>query len=66
MLTEGAMVGDGVEGGWVEFGEGRVRVLAVKAFLETVDHGLPVEAPGVRDAAAVGKLGEIDGVRESF
>jgi hypothetical protein len=29
-------------------------------------HGLPVEAPGVRDAAAVGKLGEIDGVRESF
>jgi hypothetical protein len=37
VLTECAMVGDGVEGGWVEFGEGRVRVLAVKAFLETVD-----------------------------
>ena len=37
MLTEGAMVGDGVEGGWVELGESRVRVLAVKAFLETVD-----------------------------
>ena len=39
MLTEGAVVGDGVEGWWVEFGEGWVRVLAVEAFLESINPG---------------------------
>jgi hypothetical protein len=56
-------------------------VLAVQAFLEAIDpgmsawakkdggkhgHSLPVEPPGIRDAAAMGKLGEVDGVGESF
>jgi hypothetical protein len=37
MLTKGAVVGDGVEGRWVEFREGWVRVLTVEAFLKSVD-----------------------------
>ena len=37
MLTEGVVVGYGVEGWWVEFGECGVGVLAVKALLEAVD-----------------------------
>jgi hypothetical protein len=71
------MVGYGVEGGWVEFAKCGVRVLAVEAFLESIDpgllgwrdregegsaHGFPVEAAFVGDAAAVGEFGEIDGV----
>lgn len=37
VLGEVVVVGDGVEGGWVEFGECGVCVLAVEAFLESVD-----------------------------
>lgn len=37
MLAEGGVVGYGVEGGWVEFGEGGVGVLAVETFLESID-----------------------------
>jgi hypothetical protein len=39
VLREGAVVGDGVEGGRVVFGECGVGVLAVEAFLEAVDPG---------------------------
>lgn len=42
MLGEGAVVCDAVEGRWVEFGEGRVGVLAVQALLEAIDPGLLV------------------------
>lgn len=56
------MVCYGVECRWVVFGEGGVCVLAVEALLEAIDHGFPVESPGVGDAAAVGKLGEVDSV----
>jgi hypothetical protein len=31
------VVCNAIEGRWVEFGEGGVRVLAVKAFLESID-----------------------------
>jgi hypothetical protein len=37
VLAEGGVVGYGVEGGWVEFGEGEVGVLAVETFLESID-----------------------------
>jgi hypothetical protein len=76
VLGECGVVRYGVERRWIEFGEGGMCVLAVKALLEAVDpellaggrkrngdgHGFPVKSPGVRDAAAVGKLGEVDGV----
>ena len=39
MLAKVGVVGDGVEGWWIEFGEGGVRVLAVETFLETIDPG---------------------------
>ena len=37
MLTEIGLVGYGVEGGWVGFGECGVGVGAVETFLETID-----------------------------
>jgi hypothetical protein len=37
VLGEGAVVCYAIEGGWVNFGEGRVRVLAVQAFLKAID-----------------------------
>ncbi len=51
-------------------------ILAMEALLEAINpellagdwkrkgdrHGFPVESSGVGDAAAVGKLGEVDGV----
>ena len=42
MLGEGLVVCYGVEGGWVVFGEGWVGVLAVEAFLESIDPGMLV------------------------
>lgn len=43
----------------VEHREGPVRVLTVQTLLVAVHHGLPVELPRVREAAAVGESGEI-------
>jgi hypothetical protein len=37
VLAEGGVVGYGVKDGWVEFGKGGVGVLAVEAFLESID-----------------------------
>jgi hypothetical protein len=37
VLAKGGVVGYGVEGGRVEFGEGGVGVLAVETFLESID-----------------------------
>jgi hypothetical protein len=42
VLGEGCVVGDGVEGWGVEFGECGVGVLAVEAFLEAIDPRLLV------------------------
>jgi len=39
VLREVGVVGYGVEGRWVEFGEGGVRVLAMKALLVAVNPG---------------------------
>lgn len=64
VLREVGVVGHGVEGRRVDFGEAGMRPLAVQAFLEAIDHGLPVEASGVADAAAVGQSGKIDACEE--
>lgn len=48
-----------VEGGRVFDAEGPVRVLTVQALLVPVDHGLPVEAPGVFDRAPVREPAEV-------
>jgi hypothetical protein len=37
VLGEGGVVGYGVEGWWVEFGEGGMGVLAVETFLESIN-----------------------------
>jgi len=80
VLREGFVVCYTVECGWVVFAEGWMRVLAVQAFLETVDpemlglvgkakgdeHGFPVEAPCVGDAAAVGQLSEVYSIGQGF
>lgn len=59
------MVAHGVERGRVELRKARVRVLAVQAFLISVDHSLPVETAWVLDGAPVGKFGEVD-LREQW
>lgn len=59
VLGEVLVVVNGVEGGRVEFGEGRVRVLAVEAFLVAVYHCLPIEIPRVGHRVAVRKGSEV-------
>lgn len=54
------MVVDGVKSWRIVNTERWVSVLAMKAFLVTINHGLPVEVAFVFDAASIRSLREIN------
>ena len=60
MTAPVVVIDDAVESGWVKDRECRMSVLAMKAFLITVYHRLPVEVAFIFEAASVWTTSEVD------
>jgi len=66
MLGEVDMVGDRIEGRRIELGESGMSVLAMKTFLETINHSFPIKPSLVGNAPTMWEFGEVYGVGESL
>jgi len=64
MLAKIQVIRHRVELWRIVFRKGRMSILAMKAFLEAINHSFPVEASFIRYASPVGKLGEVHSICE--